>query len=47
MRKVKLSAPEHLLQLFDLVVGEFLGAAVVEEGPGVGEGPGVDLQRCR
>lgn len=44
MRNGKLSAPEHLLQLFDLVVGEFLGAAVVKEGPGVGEGPGVDLQ---
>lgn len=38
------SVPEHLFKLFDLVVGKFLGTAVVEEGSGVSEGPGIDLR---
>lgn len=41
---MKFSLPEHLFKLFDLVVGKFLGTAVVEEGSGVSEGPGIDLQ---
>lgn len=44
---MKSSVPEHLFKLFDLVVGKFLGTAVVEEGSGVSEGPGIDLRRHR
>lgn len=43
----KPSVPEHLFKLFDLVVGKFLGTAVIKEGSGVSEGPGIDLQRHR
>lgn len=38
------SVPEHLFQLFDLVIGKLLGTAVIEEGSGVSEGPSIDLQ---
>lgn len=41
------SVPEHLFKLFDLVVGKFLGAAVIKEGSGVSEGPGIDLRQHR
>lgn len=44
---MKSSVPEHLFKLFDLVVGKFLGTAVVKEGSGISEGPGIDLQRHR
>lgn len=44
---MKFSLPEHLFKLFDLVVGKFLGTAVVQEGSGVSEGPCIDLQRYR
>lgn len=37
--------PEHLFELFDLVVRKFLGTAVVEEGSGVGERTSIDLEK--
>lgn len=37
--------PEHLFELFDLVVREFLGTAVVEKGSGVGERTSIDLEK--
>ena len=36
--------PENLFELFDLVVGIFLGTAVVQEGSGVGKRTGVYLE---
>lgn len=37
--------PEHLFELFDLVVRKFLGTAVIKEGSGISKRTGIDLEQ--